>query len=67
MTTNPVLTDLRERLVRAHEACAELCNDISYESSRRLRGKIQGISLAISYVDEYLRDPLLGTETEDSK
>lgn len=50
----PVLNDLRDRLMRAQIALIEMAA-INHRSGSRLSGKAQGVSLAISYVDEYLR------------
>jgi hypothetical protein len=50
------LADLLDRLKRAEATCRRL-HDTAYTAQERLRlsGKAQGIAVARSYVEEYLR------------
>ena len=73
------LEDFRDRLRRAHASLLELANEsASEDDARRLRFKAQGLTLAISYVDDLIprdpvnpaspptgRDPLTGAWTDD--
>lgn len=57
--TTRILNDLRGRLERAEATCTKLATT-AYERGQggteaRLAGKAQGLALAKSYLDEYLR------------
>lgn len=52
-----LLAEMRERLSNADRDCAYLANQgrTSPEEAARLRGKAEGVRLAISYLDEMVR------------
>lgn len=56
MTTRTPLTDLRERLVEADVTLGKLVAEADNPVERNRRfGKVEGVRLALSYVDEALR------------
>lgn len=64
-TTINYLTELRDRLSKAADELTRLRSTaITVETIVRLHGKIEGVNLAISYLDEEIRqlrnDMLLG-------
>lgn len=58
-----LLTDLRERLCRAGDELEGLAQRSAASHAvteyGRITGKQEGVKLAVSYVDEYLRDELI--------
>lgn len=58
-TESDVLRDLRDRLTKA-ASTLDASVDTYWEAAERsrLRGKAEGVRLALSYVDEALRIPL---------
>lgn len=46
--------DFRDRCVRAQETLTEIARTCRGDS-QRVEGKVQGIGLALSYLDEYVR------------
>jgi hypothetical protein len=56
---SPALRDLRDRLVKARQELINIRDREAFhtdEDRSRLSGKVEGVGLALSYVDEILRE-----------
>jgi hypothetical protein len=56
MSADP-LTDLKQRLERAHRTLSEMANsaNVGSRTTERIRGKREGVALALSYLNEIER------------